>query len=90
MTPAQSLAPPRLLVFPAAKQRRLDALLEKNSEGTITAREHTTLTKLVADVERLMVTNAQLLAQFSESSHSGGPVNATPVTVWITPAEPGH
>lgn len=77
--------PPQLLNFPIAKQRRLDELLEKNREGTITKRELTSLRKLVADAEQLMVANAQRLAEFSNAVRSGVPSNAVPVTVWIAP-----
>src|SRR5438552_17210601 len=35
----KKVAPPKVQKFPAAKQRRLDKLLDKNSEGTIFARE---------------------------------------------------
>ena len=57
--------PPKPKKFPAAKQRRLDELLEKNSEGTITPAEKTRLKKLVAEAEQLMVANAKRLAEFS-------------------------
>ena len=43
--------PPRLKKFPAAKQRRLHRLLEKNSEGTITPNEKAKLEQLVAEAE---------------------------------------
>jgi len=59
--PLSKLAPPKLLRLPAAKQRSLDQLLEKNSEGTITRREKATLEQLVADAERLTVANAKRL-----------------------------
>ncbi len=74
-------APPRLQRFPAAKQRRLDQLLEKNSEGTITPKEKAKLQELVAQAEQLMVENARRLAQFSQ--REGTPVGAVPVTVWV-------
>ena len=51
---------------PSTEQRHLDKLLEKNSEGTITPAEKTRLRQLVAEAERLMVANAQLLARFSQ------------------------
>lgn len=57
--------PPRLEKFPAAKQRRLDQLLDKNSEGTITPKEKAKLDQLVAQAEQLMVANARRLAKFS-------------------------
>ena len=59
------IAPPKLRKFPAAKQRRLDKLLDKNSEGTITPKEKALLERLVADAEELMVANAKQLAEFS-------------------------
>lgn len=72
MTDAHNILAPQILRFPAAKQRRLDSLLEKNSERTITVREQATLAKLVAEAEQLMVTNAQRLASFSESARESG------------------
>jgi len=53
---------PKLKKFPAAKQRRLDELLDKNSEGTITPSENTRLQRLVAEAEQLMAANARLPA----------------------------
>ncbi len=49
--------PPRVRKFPATKQRRLDQLLDKNGDGTITASERATLVQLVAEAEQLMVEN---------------------------------
>jgi hypothetical protein len=49
----------KLEVFPTVKQRRTDELLEKNSEGAITAKEKAELAQLVTDAERLMVANAK-------------------------------
>ena len=77
--------PPKLKKFAAAKQRRLDALLNKNSEGTITAGERSALEALVAEAERLMVSNAKRLAEFSTSESAGPPGGAVPVTVWVKP-----
>jgi hypothetical protein len=77
----------RPLKFPAAKQRRMDALLEKNSEGTITTREKAALERLVGEAEQLMVANARQLAELSRSVGSGPQAVAVPVTVWVTPAE---
>ena len=73
--------------FPVHKQRRLHALLDKNSEGTITAREKATLEKLVAEAERLMVANAKRLARFSKQATQGRLADAKPVTVWIHPGQ---
>ena len=51
--------PPNIEKFPAAKQRRLDELLDKNSEGTISPREKARLEQLVAEAEQLMAANAR-------------------------------
>ena len=77
--------PPRLEKLPAAKQRRLDQLLEKNSEGNITPKETARLEQLVAEAERLMVANARRLAEFAQNQRMGAPANAVPVTVWVQP-----
>ncbi|HZU39085.1 MAG TPA: hypothetical protein VFA18_24380 [Gemmataceae bacterium] len=77
--------PPRVQKFPAAKQRRLDQLLEKNSEGTITPKEKATLEQLVADAQELMVANTRRLAEFSKSHNVHPPAGAVPVTVWVQP-----
>ena len=77
--------PPRLRKFPAAKQRRLDQLLEKNSEGNITPNEAAALSHLVADAEELMVANAKRLAEFAKGEISVAPAGAVPVTVWVQP-----
>jgi hypothetical protein len=82
--------PPKLKKFPAAKQRRLDELLEKNSEGNITGREKARLEQLVAEAEQLMVANAKLLVQFSQREDAGAPAEAVPVTVWIRPEHAEH
>jgi hypothetical protein len=82
-------APPKLAKFPAAKQRRLDQLLEKNSDGTITDREKAKLQQLVTEAEELMVTNARQLADFSQRETGRVPANAVPVTVWVQP-QPGE
>lgn len=86
MPHAKPLAAPSLMRFPAAKQRRLDVLLEKNREGTITAREQAALIKLVGEAENLMVENGQRLSEFSEAARAGAPSNAVPVIVWVAPA----
>ncbi len=77
--------PPKLRKFPAAKQRRLDELLEKNSEGTITPNERRRLKQLVAEAEELMVANARLVARFTEAEGETAPAAAVPVTVWVKP-----
>ena len=76
--------------FPAAKQRRLDQLLDKNSEGTITAAEKAKLEVLVAEAEQLMVVNAQRMAEFARQNGNCGPKGGTPVTVWVQPAPSGN
>lgn len=82
--------PPKPKKFPAAKQRRLDELLEKNSEGKIRGSERARLEELVAEAEQLMVANAKQLAEFSKSEARDAPAGAVPVTVWVKPehAEP--
>jgi hypothetical protein len=82
--------PPKMQKLPAIKQRRLDQLLDKNSEGTITAKEKVALQQLVAEAEQLMVANAKRLANFSRRDGGRPPVGAVPVTVWVQPqrAEP--
>jgi hypothetical protein len=80
-----SSAMPRTKKFPAAKQRRLDQLLEKNAEGTISAKEKTALELLVAEAEALMVANSQQLAEFARNQSPQPPPSAVPVTVWVNP-----
>jgi hypothetical protein len=77
--------PPKLEKLSAAKQRRLDELLEKNREGVITARERARLEQLVAEAEQLMVANAKRLAKFAEHEAPCGRAGAVPVTVWVHP-----
>lgn len=77
--------PPKLRKFPAAKQRKLDELLEKNSEGTITLAEKARLEELVAEAEHWMVCNSKLLAKFSQLASQRPPTGALPVTVWVAP-----
>jgi hypothetical protein len=79
---------PNIKRFSAAKQRRLDELLEKNSEGTITPAERVRLEQLVAKAEELMVANAERVAQLSQSA--GPPADAMPVTVWVVPESTGR
>ena|SRR5882724_13139280 len=78
-------APPKIEKFPAAKQRRLDLLLDKNSEGTITPREKGKLQQLVAEAEELVIANARRLADFARSEKPHVPAAAVPVTVWVHP-----
>jgi hypothetical protein len=58
--------------FPAVKQRRLDKLLDKNSEGTIKPQEKARLEQLVAEAARLLVANAKRLAKLARGN--GKPV----------------
>jgi hypothetical protein len=75
-------APPKVRKFSTLKQGRLDVLLDKNSEGTITDKEKKVLEQLVAEAEELLVANAKRLADFSKRG-SGPPAGAVPVTVWV-------
>jgi hypothetical protein len=75
--------PPRIEKLPAAKQRSLDALLDKNSEGTITPKEKERLEQLVAEAERLMVANAKRLAKFARGGGKRTAPSGVPVTVWV-------
>ena len=84
----RSTQPPSIKKFPAAKQRRMDELLERNSEGQITSREKAALERLVAEAEALMVENAKRLSAFSQRPE-GVPANAVPVTVWVSSAVAG-
>ncbi|GMU24286.1 MAG: hypothetical protein AMXMBFR13_43600 [Phycisphaerae bacterium] len=59
--------------LPAVNQRRLNELLEKNAEGTITAREKARLEQLVAEAEQLMVANARRLAEFAQNEAPSQP-----------------
>lgn len=83
-------SPPKMKMFPAAKQRSLDRLLEKNSEGTIEPKERVRLEGLVDEAERLAVENARRLARFSESERASRPPGAVPVTVWVRPEAAEH
>ena len=75
--------PPKLQRFPAVKQRRLDRLLEKNSEGTISGKEKAALERLVVEVQKLMTANARRLVRFSKKETPRPPDDAAPVTVWV-------
>jgi hypothetical protein len=80
-------SPPRLKKLPAAKQRRMDELLDRNSQGTITIAEKSRLETLVAEAEQLMVENGRRLAEFASRDVASVPVDAVPVTVWVKPAQ---
>ena len=80
--------PPKLQRFSSVKQRRLDQLLEKNSEGTIGDKEKAALEGLVAEAQELMIANARRLVRFSKKEKPRPPAGAVPVTVWVrSPAE---
>jgi len=85
----KTTTPPKVKRFPAAKQRKMDELLDKNSEGIISAIERTRLRQLVAEAEQLMVANGKLLAQFADSQRVEPPTGAVPLTVWVTPQRMG-
>jgi hypothetical protein len=53
--------PPKLKKFSAAKQIRMDELLDRNREGRITPPEKAQLKDLVAEAEQLTVENARTL-----------------------------
>jgi hypothetical protein len=53
---------PKLRRLPAAKQKRLDALMAKNNEGRLTDSEQQELAALVREAEEVMLDNARLLA----------------------------
>lgn len=82
--------PPKLKKFPPVKQRRLDELLDKNSEGTISPQERERLSQLVAEAEQLMVENGKLLAKFAEGEPKCPAPNAVPLTVWVAPEHAGQ
>lgn len=82
---ANHSTPPRIRKLSAAKQRRLDQLLEQNAEGLISARDRERLEALVAEAEELMVENAKQLADFARRQTPQAPPAAVPVTVWINP-----
>jgi len=81
---------PKLKKFPPAKQRRMDELLDKQSEGIISPAERARLQQLVAEAEQLMVENGKLLAAFAASDASPPAPGAVPVTVWVAPAPAGR
>ncbi len=53
---------PRLRRFSAGKQKRLDLLMTKNNDGTLTKAEHGELKSLVREAEELTLENARILA----------------------------
>lgn len=85
-----SRTPPKTRTLAPAKQRRMDALLEKNATGKISAKESHTLQTLVDEAEQLMVANSQRLADFARSESPQPPSTAVPVTVWVNPQLAEH
>lgn len=81
--------PPDIEKFPAAKQERMDELLDKNGEGKISPVERSELEQLVEDAEKLMVENARRLASFAEGEAPRPSQGGVPVTVWVS-SEPVH
>lgn len=53
----------KLLRFSAAKQKRLDALMEKNNQGRISKAEKQELSELATEAEEMALTNARMLAE---------------------------
>jgi len=53
----------RLRRLPAAKQKRLDALMARNNDGRLRAAEREELHALVREAEEIMLENARQLAQ---------------------------
>ena len=90
MSRKRSSFPPKVQKFPAVRQRRLDDLLDKNSDGTITRREKAMLEQLVAEAEHLMVANAKRLAEFAHREAVRAPAGAVPVTIWVQPQTAGR
>ena len=78
-------SPPKIAKFAASKQRRLDQLLDRNSEGTLSLAEQARLASLVKEAEELMVLNSQRLAEFARAQSPSPPPNAVPLTVWVNP-----
>jgi hypothetical protein len=58
-----STAEPRIKKLPAAKQFRLDELLDKNAEGTIRNKEIAELRSLVVEAEQLIIANSKRAAE---------------------------
>ncbi len=63
-------ATPRLQRIDTATQERLDELMGKNTEGTLSAAERRELDKLGRLVERLSLENAQLLAGHGSAANA--------------------
>jgi hypothetical protein len=52
----------KLRRLPAARQRRLDALMARNNDGRLSAAERTELGQLVREAEQMTLHNARVLA----------------------------
>ena len=68
---------PKLHRIDAGMQERLDVLLEKNNEGTITAAEKKELEELGETVERLSLENARMLARHCKQKPTGRTLSAS-------------
>jgi hypothetical protein len=64
---AFELAETRLRSLSAAKQNRLDALMDENNEGVLTSAERKELKALVRDAEEIALSNARKLARHRRS-----------------------
>ncbi len=82
--------PPSPRKFSPAMQRRMDALLDKNAEGTITPTEKARLEALVSEAEQLMVANSKRLAEFVQSEQGNPPPGSVPVTIWVKAETPSR
>jgi hypothetical protein len=56
---AETVTLVRIKRFPEHKQRRLDVLADKNTEGRLTETERSELERLVAETQKLALANAQ-------------------------------
>lgn len=71
---------PKLHRIGAKTQARLDELMEKNTEGTLTAAEKKELATLGETVERLSLENAKMLASHAETGRRARAARRTAVT----------
>jgi hypothetical protein len=53
----------RVRRLPAAKQKRLNILMDKNNQGRLSKEDHKELRALVREVEELTLDNARRLAE---------------------------
>jgi hypothetical protein len=83
----KTLVLPKVQMFPVAKQRRLDQLLETNSEGTITPGEKSALERLVGEAQELMLANARRLAEYSKGDAARPPAVQFPRSGQIHPTK---